>query len=110
MLQTCPGFLITNLAIMVKALNQPKLRLCTCKSGLQLRLYNVVLTLSLRFTFLFYSRLGVSELVLVDNDAVSASNVNRQVLFSVSDVGRSKVEAARETLESHNIRTGGVCG
>lgn len=52
------------------------------------------------------SRLGVSELVLVDNDTVAASNVNRQVLFSVGDVGQSKVEAAREKLECHNIRTG----
>ena len=42
----------------------------------------------------------------MDNDTVSASNINRQVLFSIGDVGRRKVEAAREMLESHRIRTG----
>lgn len=46
-------------------------------------------------------------MVLVDNDVVSASNVNRQVLFSVRDVGRRKVDAAKESLEdAHNIHTG----
>lgn len=55
--------------------------------------------------YIFLSRLGVSELILVDNDTVSASNINRQVLFSVSDVGQSKVEVARRTLDAHNIRT-----
>ena len=48
----------------------------------------------------------MSELVLVDNDTVSASNINRQVLFSVRDVGRRKVEAAKENLDSQNIHTG----
>ena len=44
----------------------------------------------------------------MDNDTVSASNINRQVLFSVSDVGRRKVEAAKENLGSQNIHTGMV--
>ena len=44
----------------------------------------------------------------MDNDTVSASNINRQVLFSPRDVGRRKVEAAKEKLDTHNIRTGMV--
>ena len=41
----------------------------------------------------------------MDCDVVSASNINRQILFSVSDVGRRKVEAAVEGLQPHSIRT-----
>lgn len=59
------------------------------------------------------SRLGVGEVVMVDNDVVSASNLNRQVLYSGGDVGRRKVDAAIEGLDRDNLRTrtwgGGVC-
>ena len=41
----------------------------------------------------------------MDCDVVSASNINRQILFSASDVGRRKVEAAVEGLQPHSIRT-----
>ena len=51
------------------------------------------------------SRLGVKELVLLDNDVVSVSNINRQVLYSVGDVGRRKVDAAVEGLQRDNIHT-----
>ena len=55
------------------------------------------------------SRLGAEEVILVDCDVVSASNINRQVLFSRSDVGRRKVEAAVDGLRPHNIRTSESC-
>jgi molybdopterin/thiamine biosynthesis adenylyltransferase/rhodanese-related sulfurtransferase len=41
---------------------------------------------------------GVGSLVLVDFDRVDESNLQRQLLFTSADVGRSKVEAAREHL------------
>ena len=41
---------------------------------------------------------GVGELVLVDGDEVEESNFNRQILYRERDVGRTKVEAAAETL------------
>jgi hypothetical protein len=47
----------------------------------------------------------VQEVIIVDCDTVSASNVNRQVLYSTSDVGRSKVSAALDGLKPHCIRT-----
>ena len=52
------------------------------------------------------SRLGVHEVILVDCDVVAVSNVNRQILFSKTDVGRKKVDAAQDGLRQHNIRTG----
>jgi adenylyltransferase/sulfurtransferase len=41
---------------------------------------------------------GVGSLVLVDFDRVDESNLQRQLLFTTADVGRPKVEAAREYL------------
>jgi adenylyltransferase/sulfurtransferase len=38
------------------------------------------------------------DLTIVDGDAVELSNLNRQVLHRASDVGRPKVDSAREAL------------
>lgn len=45
---------------------------------------------------------GVGTIGIVDVDKVDASNLHRQILFGVSDIGRSKVEVARERLEQIN--------
>jgi adenylyltransferase/sulfurtransferase len=45
---------------------------------------------------------GVGRLTLVDFDRVEDSNLPRQVLFASADVGRSKVDAARERLLAIN--------
>jgi len=45
---------------------------------------------------------GVGRIGLVDFDTVEASNLQRQILYGTSDVGRSKLEAATERLEDLN--------
>ncbi|MCC8189470.1 MAG: ThiF family adenylyltransferase, partial [Planctomycetes bacterium] len=45
---------------------------------------------------------GVGTIGLVDNDTVDESNLQRQVLFTTADVGRSKVDAARDRLTAQN--------
>ena len=51
---------------------------------------------------LYLAAAGIGRIGLVDFDRVESSNLQRQVLFGDSDVGRRKVEAARERLESIN--------
>lgn len=41
-------------------------------------------------------RSGVGTLDLIDNDDVSISNINRQIIATTKTVGRSKVEVAKE--------------
>jgi molybdopterin/thiamine biosynthesis adenylyltransferase len=43
---------------------------------------------------------GVGTLTLVDDDTVDLSNLNRQVLYRRSDLGRPKVEVASEALRA----------
>nr|WP_315410358.1 tRNA threonylcarbamoyladenosine dehydratase [uncultured Selenomonas sp.] len=48
------------------------------------------------------ARAGVGRLVLVDNDAVAASNINRQLAALCSTLGRSKAAVMKERIEDVN--------
>ncbi|MCR5294704.1 MAG: tRNA threonylcarbamoyladenosine dehydratase [Lachnospiraceae bacterium] len=48
------------------------------------------------------ARSGVGSLELIDNDTVSLTNLNRQILASVKTLGMYKTDAARERILSIN--------
>ncbi len=45
---------------------------------------------------------GVGTIGIVDFDVVDDSNLQRQVLFGVNEIGKPKVEAAKARLQSLN--------
>ena len=51
---------------------------------------------------MYLAAAGIGRLGLVDFDVVDDSNLQRQVLYSVADVGRPKIEAAFERLQGIN--------
>jgi molybdopterin/thiamine biosynthesis adenylyltransferase len=51
---------------------------------------------------LYLTAAGLGSIRIIDHDKVSLSDLNRQVLYTSEDVGRSKVDAARERLSSLN--------
>jgi sulfur-carrier protein adenylyltransferase/sulfurtransferase len=53
-------------------------------------------------TALYLAAAGVGEIGLVDFDEVELSNLQRQVLYTTADLGRPKIEAARDRLTALN--------
>jgi len=51
---------------------------------------------------LYLAAAGVGTIGIVDFDVVDDSNLQRQVLFGVNEIGKPKVEAAKRRLESLN--------
>ena len=51
---------------------------------------------------LYLAAAGVGHLGIVDFDVVDESNLQRQVLFTIDDVGKSKAETAKTRLEKLN--------
>ena len=51
---------------------------------------------------LYLALAGVGTIGIVDFDIVDVSNLQRQILHTDADVGRRKVESAKETLLAHN--------
>jgi len=54
---------------------------------------------------LYLAAAGIGRLVVSDFDTVDVTNLQRQVLFTAADVGRSKAEAAAARLEELNPET-----
>jgi adenylyltransferase/sulfurtransferase len=51
---------------------------------------------------LYLAAAGVGRLVMVDDDVVDASNLQRQVLYGTGDLGRPKLEVAAERIRALN--------
>lgn len=48
------------------------------------------------------ARSGVGAFVLIDNDTVSPSNINRQIIATLDTIGRNKTEVMRDRILSIN--------
>ncbi len=55
---------------------------------------------------LYLAAAGIGTLGVIDDDTVSLSNLQRQVLFATADVGRPKVAVAEEALRRLNPHVG----
>lgn len=51
---------------------------------------------------LYLASAGIGKIGIVDSDKVELNNLQRQILHSTKDIGRSKVESARERLSALN--------
>jgi len=51
---------------------------------------------------LYLALAGVGRIGIVDFDVVDRSNLQRQILHQTDDIGKPKVQSARETLLAHN--------
>jgi adenylyltransferase/sulfurtransferase len=51
---------------------------------------------------IYLAAAGVGKIVLVDNDVVERTNLNRQILHYDQDIGRKKTDSALETLQAIN--------
>ena len=53
----------------------------------------------------FLSRAGVGLVGIVDNDKISLSNLHRQIFYSTSDIGKFKVQVAKDKINKINPNT-----
>src|SRR3982751_6567586 len=51
---------------------------------------------------LYLAAAGIGKLGILDFDSVDLSNLQRQVLHGTADVGRPKIDSAREAVKSLN--------
>ena len=53
----------------------------------------------------FLSRAGVGSIGIIDDDKVSLSNLHRQTLYSISDIGKFKVKVTKNKIKKINPNT-----
>src|SRR5213075_3594403 len=51
---------------------------------------------------MYLAAAGVGKIGIVDFDSVDFSNLQRQIIHTTADVGRSKAESAKETIRGIN--------
>lgn len=45
------------------------------------------------------ARIGVKNIAILDKDVVEESNLNRQMLYDIEDISKSKVDVAEQKLK-----------
>ncbi len=50
----------------------------------------------------YLSAAGIGYLVVIDQDSVGLSNLNRQILYACKDIGKRKAKSAKQILENLN--------
>ena len=62
---------------------------------------------------IYLASLGIGTIGIVDDDKVELSNLNRQIIYSINDIGKYKVDVAKNkikiinkdtNIKSHKIR------
>ena len=51
---------------------------------------------------MYLAAAGVGTIGIADADEVDLSNLQRQIIHSTQDVGKAKVQSAKETMEAIN--------
>ena len=54
---------------------------------------------------IYLASLGVGTIGIVDNDKVELSNLNRQIIYTVKDIGKYKVDVAKNKIKLINKKT-----
>ena len=54
---------------------------------------------------IYLASLGIGTIGIVDNDKVELSNLNRQIIYSVNDIGKYKVDVAKNKIKLINKNT-----
>jgi molybdopterin/thiamine biosynthesis adenylyltransferase len=54
---------------------------------------------------IYLASLGVGTIGIVDNDKVEISNLNRQIIYSLEDLGKYKVDVAKKKIKIINKNT-----
>ena len=59
-------------------------------------------------TLLYLAAAGVGTIGIVDDDVVEESNLQRQIIHGVADIGRSKAQSARDSIADDQSRWSSV--
>jgi adenylyltransferase/sulfurtransferase len=51
---------------------------------------------------LYLTAAGIKELTIIDNDVLDISNLQRQILYNETQIGKDKVKSAKEILLNLN--------
>ena len=54
---------------------------------------------------IYLASLGIGTIRIVDDDKVELSNLNRQIIYNINDIGKYKVDVAKNKIKLINKNT-----